>query len=515
MKTILHWRRHIYLARLGTLLITVALIAGMVVGCEGGGGGVEYDLTIDSTAGGSVTDPGEDTFTCDEGEVVNLVAVADDCYEFVNWTGDAVANPNSPTTTITMDAAKEVTANFAILSYDLSVNSTDGGSVTTPGESIFARDCGTAVDLVATPDPDYSFVEWTGDIGTVGNVIAANTTITMNGDCTITANFFQGHLIRDWYDLNAVRDNLDDNYLLMNDLDSDTAGYEELASETANGGAGWDPIDSFTGTFDGQGYEINNLFINRPTSNYIGLFGSVGSGGLVENVGVNGNITGRDHTGCLAGQIDYGTVSNSYSIGSATGRNEVGLLVGWSDHGTVSNSYSTGSATGISGIGGLVGRNLYGTVSNSYSTGSATGINTVGGLIGFFNFGTVSNSYSTGSVTGDMAGGLIGYALAGGASTVSNSYSTGNVTGATNVGGLVGYLTAVTVSNSFWDKDTSGQIGSAGGIGKTTAEMQDFDTFDGAGWDIVTVADSDTRDTNYIWNTVDDVTYPFLSWQPV
>ena len=45
--------------------------------------------------------------------------------------------------------------------------------------------------------------------------------------------------IRDWYDLDAIRDNLGDGYLLMNDLDSTTAGYEELASPTANGGAGW------------------------------------------------------------------------------------------------------------------------------------------------------------------------------------------------------------------------------------------------------------------------------------
>ena len=62
--------------------------------------------------------------------------------------------------------------------------------------------------------------------------------------------------IRDWYDLDTVKNNLDGNHNLMNDLDSTTEGYEELASPTANGGKGWQPIGRghapFTGSFDGQ-----------------------------------------------------------------------------------------------------------------------------------------------------------------------------------------------------------------------------------------------------------------------
>ena len=57
--------------------------------------------------------------------------------------------------------------------------------------------------------------------------------------------------IRTWYDLDAVRDNLDGNHTLMNDLDSTTPGYEELASQTANEGEGWQPIEGFYVTFDG------------------------------------------------------------------------------------------------------------------------------------------------------------------------------------------------------------------------------------------------------------------------
>jgi len=98
---------------------------------------------------------------------------------------------------------------------------------------------------------------------------------------------------------------------------------------------------------------------------------------------------------------------------------------------------------------------------------------------------------------------------------VSNSYSTGNVTGDTYAGGLIGENVGEdTISNSFWDIETSGQATSDGGTGKTTMEMQEIATFSGAGWNIIAVADPGTRSPSYIWNIVDAVTYPFLSWQP-
>ena len=80
-----------------------------------------------------------------------------------------------------------------------------------------------------------------------------------------------------------------------------------------------------------------------------------------------------------------------------------------------------------------------------------------------------------------------------------------------NIGGLVGDNWD-TVSNSFWNTETSGQSTSDGGTGKTTAEMQDIATFSGAGWDIIAVGLNETN-LAYIWNIVDDETYPFLSWQ--
>jgi hypothetical protein len=343
--------------------------------------------------------------------------------------------------------------------------------------------------------------------------------------------------IRDWYGLDAVREDMHGSYVLMSDLDSSTAGYEELAGPTANDGKGWQPIainSTFAGSFDGQGYEIGDLSINRPDESDVGLFGVVGTGGVIEDVGVvNSDITGYQAVGNLVGRnrgtvsnsyargnaagdldvgglagVNGGTVSMSYSSGSLAGRDDTGGLVGRNE-GTVSNSYSAGTINGNDFVGGLVGRNE-GTVSNSYSTGAAEGSDFVGDLVGV-NSGTVSNSYATGTVDGsNFVGGLLGRNEA----VVSKCYSTCNVTGDGYTGGLVGQNLYGVISNSFWDTQTSGQGVSDGGSGNTTAEMQDIATFIGAGWDITTV-DPGEADPTHTWSIVDTVTYPFLSWQSV
>jgi len=320
--------------------------------------------------------------------------------------------------------------------------------------------------------------------------------------------------IRDWYDLNAVRDNLDGNHSLMNNLDFTTAGYEELASPTANEGKGWQPIgstaenDAFVGSLDGQGYELCDLFINRPDESAVGLFGVVDAGGIIENIGIiDGDITGYEDVGRLVG-YSRGTVRIAYTCGNVTGYLDVGSLVGLND-GTVSSSYSGGRITGRDGIGGLVGKNE-GTVSNSYSISTVNGNDFLGNLVGA-NVGTVSNSCAGGTANGnDFVGGLAGR----NEGVVSKCYSTASVIGDEHAGGLVGQNLYGVVGNSFWDTQTSGQSTSDGGTGKTTEEMMDIATFAAAGWNITGVADSDTRSASHTWNIVAEETYPFLSWQP-
>jgi len=372
----------------------VTLIGG-TIGCAQP---AQYSLTISSTEGGLVTTPGEGTFTYDEGTVVNLVAIAGIGYHFVGWTGDVddIPDVNDATTTITIQGSYEIRANFEAGPYSLSISSTTGGSTITPGEGAFVYDAGTAVQLVARADEGYVFVEWTGDVDTIAAINNASTAITMDGDCTITAGF--AIPIYDWYDLDAIRDNMTGSYVLMNDLDSTTAGYPELASSTANEGKGWQPIGTidsgFSGTFDGQGYEIKDLSIARPDEDHVGLVGRLGWAGAVQDVGlVSAAVTGGSIVGSLVGW-NQGIASNCYSTGTVSGNGGIGGLAGANYGGIIDSCYSASSATGDGQVGGLVGWNQDSTVSNSYSIGSVIGESSVGGLIGYNQWQvTVSNSY--------------------------------------------------------------------------------------------------------------------------
>jgi hypothetical protein len=154
----------------------------------------QYMLTISSTAGGSVTTPGEGTFTYDAGTVVNLVAAAADGYRFINWSGDvaSIANINLALTTVRIDDDCVIRANFEQVSpvtYSLIVSSTSGGSVTTPGQGVSVHGAGAVVDLVASAASSYRFIGWTGDVGTVADADSASTTIIMQGNYSVIANF--------------------------------------------------------------------------------------------------------------------------------------------------------------------------------------------------------------------------------------------------------------------------------------------------------------------------------------
>jgi len=397
--------------------------------------------------------------------------------------------------------------------------------------------------------------------------------------------------IEDWHGLDTVREDLDGDYLLMDDLDEDTDGYEEYNNqkedyeveefagwdETWNEGdmidipfdedkydsilsvenetgvaisysvdhptitidedtgeryvyvtyenaiVGWEPIgdaDSpLTGTFDGNGHEISDLYIDRPNTDYVGLFGYVNGEAL--NVSIaDAGVSGEEYVGGLVGFNRGDIVDNSYAAGDLSGNQRVGGLVGFNRVGRVTDSYATGNLSGEENIGGLVGINWGGTVSNSYAIGDMSGNSRVGGLVGW-NFGadsTVSNSYATGDVSGDrVVGGLVGdnrdtvensYATGkvsgdsnvgglvgrnfGADSAVSSSYATGDVSGDENTGGLVG-RNGGTVESSYWDVDTSGQEESDGGTGLNTEEMTGVDVEE----------NMDGFDFQEVWKTVE------------
>jgi len=230
------------------------------------------------------------------------------------------------------------------------------------------------------------------------------------------------YLVEDAKDLDAVRNNLSASYKLIKDIDLGVSPY--------NVDPGWIPIgDSgspFEMFFNGDGHIISNLFINASNKANIGLFGCT-SGGIINNIKiVNVNIIGN------------------------------GVYVG-----------------------GLVGRTLDGScISNCCSSGNIIGYSTVGGLIGRHDSGSIiRNCYSNCNVNGnsDSIGGLIGSSQNN--AKVINCYSTGLITGAKSpVGGLLGYNNGG-LTNSYWDKETSGQSVSGGGIGLTTIQMKDPSNF--------------------------------------
>jgi hypothetical protein len=150
-------------------------------------------VAISSTVGGSVITPGEGTFSYDQGTAVDLVAEAEEGYRFVDWICDVdtIADVYAAQTTITMDDYYSITANFELEEglCSLTISSTAGGFVTTPGEGTFIYDEGTVVDLVVEAEEGYHFVDWNGDVDTITDVNAAATNITMDDIYSITANF--------------------------------------------------------------------------------------------------------------------------------------------------------------------------------------------------------------------------------------------------------------------------------------------------------------------------------------
>ena len=239
-----------------------------------------------------------------------------------------------------------------------------------------------------------------------------------------------------------------DGYELMADLDFDTDDDGDVDSDDAywNNGAGWDPIGrsgaDFLTTFEGNGHAVRNLFINRPSTNYAGLFGYTDWAAKIRHVGlIQADVAGRTHVGGLVGN-NLGTITACYATGQVSGSTNIGGLVG-SNYSSVRTSYAAAQVSGRSAVGGLVGRNLGIIIDASYATGAVSGQSAVGGLVGYEDGNTIRASYATGRVSGE-----------------------------TSVGGLVGGLGSSTITASYWDTTTSGQTTGDHGTGQTAAQLQ-------------------------------------------
>ena len=260
-------------------------------------------------------------------------------------------------------------------------------------------------------------------------------------------------------------------YRLMNDIDATT-------TREWNDGEGFDPIDGyFAGVFDGGGYAVRGLWVERPNESHIGLFGETGSGGLVMSVEVvDAHVRGASHVGAVVG-LSYGRVLSSGSSGEVLGVGNVGGLVGYSLE-DISSSWSFSKVSGREYVGGLVGYAENGDISSSWSSGAVSGISNVGGLVGYLWKGNASSSWSSGAVSGRWyVGGLVAFVREG---SISSSWSSGAVGGYYNVGGLVsGQPSAV---DSYWGVESSGRESSTSGIGVDSMQTLSVSSWDADVW---------------------------------
>ena len=227
--------------------------------------------------------------------------------------------------------------------------------------------------------------------------------------------------VADWQELSTASIDWDKFFILTDNLDLKTITLT--------------PIGQFTGEFDGNSHEIQNIVINQPGRNNIGLFGNLGSGGNIQNLSIlNANIFGQTIVGSLVG-VNSGNISSCNATGIVSGISYVGGLVGKNSGTMVGCSATTDSKGSGNYLGGLVGYND-GNVITCHANGAVNGSGTyVGGLAGYNN-NNVASCYTNCNLTstGDWLGGLIGRNEA----DIKQSFTNGVISGNDNIGGIVG-----------------------------------------------------------------------------
>jgi filamentous hemagglutinin family protein len=328
----------------------------------------------------------------------------------------------------------------------------------------------------------------------------------------------------------------------LQDVQQNTAGAYALGrnidASATQSGAGFDPIDGFTGRFDGRGRTIDGLFMNRTGTANVGLFGTVGAAGTITNVTLtNVNIAGAEdvdgplgtNVGALVGS-NSGTIRNSRASGTVLGTDigvsaqaTVGGLVGLNAGLIERSAFDGGAVRGVAvanddvaevRTGGLVGQNT-GTVTQAFSEASISSFGdgfpavVVQGGIAGDNAGTITRAYSeSGFVAGTLAGGATlerGGLVGRNGGSLQESYAAGAVPldtvvlGTQSVGGLVGSnLAAGSVTRSFWDTTATGRTAGAGqnegtfnAAGLTTPQLRNAAFFvplaTAQGWNFETV----------------------------
>ncbi len=229
----------------------------------------------------------------------------------------------------------------------------------------------------------------------------------------------------------------------------------------------WTPIGNknnmFRGHFDGNGHVVSGLHFSDKNADYVGLFGAVGLGGTVSDLGIlEGVIYADERVGAIAG-YSLGLIQNCYNTASIPSYGDyVGGIVGYSG-GSVVDCYNTGEiktkGSSPDYIGGVVGYAESGSVVGCHNAGEVRGKHKVGGVVGATGgsaliFNCWNNGYVYSSNT--RTGGIVGHSGSG--SVVANCYNTGDISADGKVGGIAGYTHGAITINCY----NTGHINSHG-----------------------------------------------------
>jgi hypothetical protein len=268
-------------------------------------------------------------------------------------------------------------------------------------------------------------------------------------------------------EFNDIRNNLSLHYKLGNDIDLNYSYFNPF---------GIDNNEVFSGSLDGAGFAVLNLYVSNTFDDDVGLFRRLS--GLIKNVQVvNASVRGRENVGILFGSAT-GRVENSTVEGQVRGERNVGGLGGTGNYVQIKNSYADVDVTANDNVGGLIGYTYVSTLTDNSASGTTTASgNNAGGLVGHLASSILRNSSATGNVTGlpkgdqgdgqefgEGYGGLVGFSSS--ASIVEYSHATGTVSSVGNaLGGLIG-VNGGTVEKSFASSDVraKGENAVAGGL---------------------------------------------------
>lgn len=274
------------------------------------------------------------------------------------------------------------------------------------------------------------------------------------------------YLISTAEQLSYVADNVNKYYKQTCDIDLTNYIIE-------NSTKGWFPIgsnyDPFTGSYDGGGYTIKGLSINRPTTDNVGLFGYV-KNGTIRNLKIEtADITGKNYSSTIVGYALTAKIDNIIISGSIKGADYCAGAIGYSQNSTISNVQFSGNIEGTNYIGGIIGvLNCHNEITSpggfsnesgiwisrktvSYSLNNCNsnclirGVNHIGGIIGQLSCDNFNQNQKRNGNSGS-------YKLEGNVNcAITNSDFEGEIYGKENIGGIIGniYINSKSVSEGF------------------------------------------------------------------